>query len=314
MARSRAGLGLTILGLFGAAALGFSNREAGSGFTPNKLILGAIGLAAIFSLQFALYRIQERFSDPLQDARLAFLPTTSEAARAYMPLGSGIGTFVPVYAMFEKPKDVGEVYINHAHNDILEVWLESGVVGIALMALFLFLLIRRSIDIWRNPPADGANALDWSLARAATIVIALVAIHSFFDYPLRTGAMMAIMAFSCALLIEPPYPIRREEAGVRPEFAKPSRPVRRKPSPVPSPALQRLKPRAISNVPSEVGSVPSPALQTQTQGQSANVPSSVPRQRWGVGMQWPKEWSKPSSQSAPNGEGETTSPVKPPHR
>jgi hypothetical protein len=175
------------------------------------------------------------------------------------------------------------------------------------MALFLFLLIRRSIDIWRNPSADGANALDWSLARAATIVIALVAIHSFFDYPLRTGAMMAIMAFSCALLIEPPYPIRKEEVGVHTEFAQPSRPVRREPSPLPSPALQRLKPPEVapSNVPTEPGSVPSPALQTQTQVQSTNVPSSVPRQRWGVGMQWPKEWSKPSSQSARNGEDDT---------
>ena len=271
MARSRAGLGLTILGLFGAVALGFSNRGSGPGFTPNKLILGAVALAATFSLQFALYRIQERFSDPLQDARLAFLPTTSEAAMAYMPVGSGVGTFVPVYAMFEKPNDVGAVYINHAHNDVLEVWLETGAVGIVLMTLFLFLLIRRSLDIWRNPPPRGANALDWSLARAATILVALLAIHCFFDYPLRTGAMMAIMAFSCALLIEPPYSKRTEE--LKPQLV---RAVRHVLTPLPSPALQRLEP--------------------PTQVASSTVPSRVPRQRWGVGTEWPKEWSKPASQ------------------
>jgi hypothetical protein len=300
-------------------ALGFSNRGSSSGFTSKRLILGAIALAAIFSLQFALYRIQERFSDPLQDARLAFLHTTSEAARAYMPVGSGIGTFVPVYAMFEKPNDVGEVYINHAHNDILEVWLEAGVAGIALMALFLFLLIRRSLDLWRGPPVHGANALDWSLARAATIIIPLVAIHSFFDYPLRTGAMMAIMAFSCALLIEPPYSHRTEELELQLGPTMPLRPVRREPSPVP--ALQRLKPKTQAqptDAPSSVPPAPSPVasptqqrLTPQTQAQSTNVPSSVPRRRWGVGMQWPKEWSKPSSQSAPNGVGKLTGPSKP---
>jgi hypothetical protein len=35
------------------------------------------------------------------------------------------------------------------------------------------------------------------------LIIALLAAHSLVDYPLRTGAMMAIMAFACALLIAP---------------------------------------------------------------------------------------------------------------
>ena len=60
------------------------------------------------------------------------------------------------------------------------------------------------MEIWRSAPARGASELDWTLARAATIVVALLVAHSFVDYPLRTGAMMAVMAFACALLIEPP--------------------------------------------------------------------------------------------------------------
>ena len=121
-----------------------------------------------------------------------------------MPLGSGLGTFVPVYAMFEKPEDVKDTYVNRAHNDILEVWLEAGVLGLALIGLFVIWLVRRSVEIWRSAPAPGASELDWSLVRAATIVPALVLVHSLVDFPLRTGAMMAIMAFACALLIEPP--------------------------------------------------------------------------------------------------------------
>ena len=69
MARSRAGLGLTILALVGAVALGFSSQGAGSRVAFKRLIFGAIALAVIFSLQFALYRVVERFSDPLQDDR-----------------------------------------------------------------------------------------------------------------------------------------------------------------------------------------------------------------------------------------------------
>ena len=205
MARSRAGLGLTIVALFGVFALGFANRSAGFGaMVVNKLLIGAIVLVVIFSLQFALYRVLERISDPLSDDRSVIASTTIEAARAYMPLGSGLGTFVPVYAMFEKPEDVQDTYVNRAHNDILEVWLETGVLGLALIGMFVIWLVRRSVEIWRSAPAPGASQLDWSLVRAATIVPALLLAHSLVDFPLRTGAMMAIMAFACALLIEPP--------------------------------------------------------------------------------------------------------------
>ena len=48
-----------------------------------------------------------------------------------------MGTFVPVYAMFEKPENIlANTYVNRAHNDFLELWLESGLLGLALMAVF----------------------------------------------------------------------------------------------------------------------------------------------------------------------------------
>ena len=121
-----------MVALFASIALSFSNRRAGSRATLNKkVLLGALAVAVIFSLQFALYRVLERASDLTQDDRPIFARTTIEAAIANMPIGSGLGTFVPVYAMFEKPQDASPAYVNHAHNDILEVSLETGVLGLA---------------------------------------------------------------------------------------------------------------------------------------------------------------------------------------
>ncbi len=209
-ARSRAGLGLTIVALFGAFALTVPDRirrrqQGGQGRFSSRLMMGAVIVAVVFGLQFSLYRILDRFeADPLADARLTFARTTITAAKAFMPLGAGVGSFVPVYAAAEPPQDVlANTFANRAHNDVLEAWLETGVVGLALMALFGLWLLVRAFALWRPASSDG-RIVDHALPRAAVLVVALLIAHSLVDYPLRTGALMAMFAFASALLLPPP--------------------------------------------------------------------------------------------------------------
>jgi O-antigen ligase len=203
MARSRAGLGLAIVALLGGAAIGFSDRRTTSGVTPTRLLAAAAALAVMFAVQFTLFRLLERFAvDPLVDGRIVIARVTTGAAKLYMPIGSGVGTFVLAYASAETPGDAFlDAYVNRAHNEFLELWLETGVAGPFLIALFTLWLAARSLKVWRpNPHLAQA---DLSLARAATIAIGLIMAHSFFDYPLRTSAMMAVLAFTCGLLVNP---------------------------------------------------------------------------------------------------------------
>jgi O-antigen ligase len=286
MARSRAGLGLTIIALLGVFALGISNRSAGFGALV-KLLIGVIALVVVFSLQFALYRVLERIPDGLSGDRPVIASTTIEAARAYMPLGSGLGTFVPVYAMFEKPQDAADTYVNRAHNDVLEMWLETGMLGLALMGLFVIWLLRRSIEIWRSAPARGTNQLDWSLIRASTIVPALLLAHSLVDFPLRTGAIMAIMAFACALLIESP---------VGAEFPKEAK------LQVPGRTRHRDK-RGLEPALSSTRPAPKPNPQVKT----SETPSHPSSQRWGADIEWPKEWCEEAKSPSPS---DTDAPPK----
>jgi O-antigen ligase len=287
MARSRAGLGLTILALFGAFALAFADRRRTPGVTPIKLMLGAIVLAVVFAMQFALYRILERFAaDPLADARLPFARNTIAAAKAYMPLGSGMGTFVPVYAMFERPEDtISNTFANRAHNDLLEMWLETGVVGPFLLGLFLIWLVRKSMQVWRGAPQEG-RGIDHTLARAATMVIALLLLHSLVDYHLRTGALMAIMGFACALLIEPPPGVESEER-VEPQFAREGgedRSARAARSPPPWASLPPIRPGE-------------PAEDLPHAGE-----------RWGADIEWPKEWQNKTTGGNPKMPGSRKPP------
>lgn len=204
MTRSRGGLSLTILALLGILALVLADRRGATVVTPARLVGAAVALAVMFSTQFALYRIMDRLAfDPMHDSRIAFARTTADVAWNLMPFGSGMGTFVPIYAAAERPADlVISTFANRAHDDWLELWLETGLFGPILLSAFLCWLALRSLAVWR-PAAENAWPIDTSLARAATLVIILLLAHSFVDYPLRTAAMSAIFAFACGLLIEP---------------------------------------------------------------------------------------------------------------
>jgi O-antigen ligase len=207
-AASRAGVILMLVGLFAALALIANPSRRLKNLASSRMLIGAltgvVGFALLFWGSPALFRLLHRFDvDPLADARVVFARNTILAAKTLMPVGAGLGAFVPVYASFEQPSDLlPGAYVNHAHDDLLELWLETGVVGPLLLCVFLYWLVRRAARAW-GPSESGAAAIDQSLRRAAILLIALLFCHSLVDYPLRTGAMMAMLAFACALLIDP---------------------------------------------------------------------------------------------------------------
>ena len=282
MARSRAGMMLTMVSLAGVYGLVLTDRRRRTlSATPLNFLFAAAGTAFILIVQFALYRVLARFNtDPLDDLRLQFARTTIEAAWAYMPFGAGMGTFVPVYGMFEKPQDLfAHAYINHAHDDILELWLETGIFGIALMAAFAAWFVSRAIKIWRLASV-GANEFDRSLSRAATIAVALIVTHSFLDYPLRTAAMTAILAFACALMVESlGVDTRAKERRVHPSFDT---------------ALPGATPRVTAVSPA-AASLPAVAAD-QGPEPSYQPPRRQPA-RWGDDVAWPEAWRRGSAGS-----------------
>jgi O-antigen ligase len=216
--RSRAGIILTLVALIGGLALSGAPPRQFKHLASTRLILAIVALTLVFLGHSALLRLLDRFGgDSLtDDARIAFARNTVAAAWALMPMGAGLGAFVPVYTMFEKPHDLlWRVYANHAHNDLLELWLETGVAGPLILCLFLYWLVRKAAQAW-GPSNPGPLAIDKSLIRAAIVIIALLLCHSLVDYPLRTGAMLAMLAYACGLLIDP---------AVAPVAAKPVAPA-----------------------------------------------------------------------------------------
>jgi O-antigen ligase len=134
-------------------------------------------------------------------SRQEFLFTGARILADFAPTGSGSGTFVELYRWYEDPAQVGTTFVNHAHNDLIEILIETGVFGLAVIAMFLIWFIPRAFAVWRGERGH-------AVALAASVVIAVELIHSLVDYPLRTAAMSSIMAIACVLLVRAPDPVR----------------------------------------------------------------------------------------------------------
>ena len=304
MARSRAGIFLTGAALAGAIAMTFGTRRREEREQSQRRLIGAAFVIAITLVaEFSLYRAFERFAyDNLQDdSRIVFARNTIEAAKSFMPFGSGLGTFVRVYGLFEKPADtMVNKYANHAHNDWLELWLEMGVAGLVLTALFVLWLAWRAPKIWggQNP---GIPELDVLLAKSASLIIVLLLLHSAVDYPLRTSAIMAVMAFACALLIDPPAPADNSLAAkpmlLRSERSRPGKSRRMQPN------LEGDKSGA------EAGGGPNAV---PGKDELRRPVSGYDTQRWNHPAEWPSAWSPGPSEAKPApGAQPPTDPVWP---
>lgn len=134
--------------------------------------------------------------------RQAIWETTARAVRDHMPLGSGLGTFAEVYPRYEDPAEVADFYINHAHNDYLELVLELGILFVPVFLAFSIWWIRNLVRIWLSKGSS-------PFAIAGSIASGTILIHSIVDYPVRTAALSCALTVSLCLMILPKVGSRR---------------------------------------------------------------------------------------------------------
>lgn len=190
-----------------------------------RVAAGWWGALAALALIFAFAGIQgplskENFEGDLNastpSSRRVLTSTTVEIVKDSFPIGTGLGTFSTVYRRYEDPSKVTGTFANHAHNDYVEAVLELGVAGLLLILAFLYWWGRRAYSAWTRD-FEGA-----ALARAGSVIVGIVLVHSIVDYPIRTAAILAVFALGCALMVPP---IARRSA-VDADEDEPSAPLR----------------------------------------------------------------------------------------
>jgi len=122
--------------------------------------------------------------------------TTAQAIVQHLPFGSGAGSFPRVYALHERPADFQGAFVNHAHDEYLEIALELGFPGVILLAAFLWWWGGRALAVWRSRASS-------AFARAATVASAAILAHGLVDFPIRNAAIAGVLAASVALMAEP---------------------------------------------------------------------------------------------------------------
>jgi O-antigen ligase len=207
---SRAGLGLSIAGLAAGLILYSGHEGAWSSLTRSRAWrLGAgaaafagtalVGVAALYSRNDAITRISSAHT--AEDQRFRFIPEMTRMTADFFPIGSGFGSFDPVFRSYEPSDALLRTYFNHAHNDALELAIEAGALGFIVLAVFLGWWATRAAHYWRDMSRDSSAR---RFGRLGTVTIGILFAASLVDYPLRTPLLACIFFIAaCWMHLEP---------------------------------------------------------------------------------------------------------------
>lgn len=130
--------------------------------------------------------------DASEDQRSLIWEDAYYAAQRFWPVGAGMATFDEVFQTDESLEHISPRRAGRAHNDYLEIAIEAGAIGLALLvawAMWIALASWQAISTPRRWPA-----------LAGTGILLAIAIQSVFDYPLRNQSMLCMAAFAIVLI------------------------------------------------------------------------------------------------------------------
>lgn len=124
----------------------------------------------------------------LGDLRWVLYSTTFEAIQNFLPIGTGPGTTPQVYQLYQ-PTTIN-LFVNHTHNDFIELMLDMGGLGLLIICLIMFFYIRCWWQLWQDK-SSGFKLLQ----TGAGVGILLALLYSLTDFGLHTPANAVFFAF-----------------------------------------------------------------------------------------------------------------------
>ena len=192
---SRAGAFLLPVALVAAVLINRRGRLKG------RVVLIGIVVAALLALALSaappVQALLERYTTAAEDKRFDYWANTILAVRDALPIGTGFGTFTLIYPTVEPLAQLRPDVVNHAHNDLLELALEGGLPGLALLVAWLALIVMLVIRA-RGVAQSRRERL---LPVVVAVGVGLTLAASVVDYPIRMDAIAVVLALLVGMLL-----------------------------------------------------------------------------------------------------------------
>jgi O-antigen ligase len=114
-------------------------------------------------------------------------------------LGWGLGTFPVVYPQFRTFHT--NLFVNEAHNDYLQLLVETGLLGFAIMVLFVVVAFKRAIKKLKNWTSD----INGAAALACVLGMSGILVHSAVDFNLQVPANAVLFYVLCTVAASPRF-------------------------------------------------------------------------------------------------------------
>jgi O-antigen ligase len=187
---SRAGFGLFVLSTIATLAVfGRLKRKYAIYVGVALLVATAVVLG---SNQIGIFF--DRFNEVGSDDRWAYLTDSIPILQTYASFGAGFGSFPNLFAISEPVSALSNTYLNHVHNDYVELIIEAGVPGILALLLFAFVIVKAAGMAWKQRQGDRRSI-------ACAMVVGVFAAHSLMDYPLRRLSIVLLFAIVVGTLL-----------------------------------------------------------------------------------------------------------------
>ena len=155
------------------------------------LVGGAVAFALVSgtSLKLLMDSLQRTAFAESAEGRLQLLRFSVVGLKAFFPLGAGLGSYAIAAQRFQPETVAG--YVEHVHNDYVELIFETGILGIAALTCFAAAAVAAGLRLWKTLSSDQQPL---SPAIACWLGAAAFAVHAWFDFPAHIPGLIIVVS------------------------------------------------------------------------------------------------------------------------